>query len=70
MRMAYTYALCVNISTDISDLPYDYRYCYGNLTDCLVDFHRWDGKGHPEGNWIKRKGAFLEDLRNPDYEDV
>ena len=66
MRMIFTTALCCHISRNPLDFPYKYRYCYENHADCLRDFNEWDGKGHPKGNWIKRKGH-QGDLVNENY---
>lgn len=65
MRFGFTTALCCHISTNTVDLPYQYRYCYENYSDCIHDFENWDGEGHPRGNWIKRKGAAGGDMPNP-----
>lgn len=67
MKMMFTMALCCHISTDTSKLPYQYRYCYENPSECINDYLTWDGKDHPPGNWIKRKGALDGDYSNPNY---
>lgn len=48
----YTVGLCVNLDV----FGYQGRYCYENLFDLAQDWYRWDGKGDPQGRWIKYKG--------------
>lgn len=67
MKMMYTLALCCHISTDTTQAPYRYRYCYEDGNECVNDFLTWDGKDHPPGNWIKRKSGFEGDYSNPNY---
>lgn len=67
--MVFTYALCVHINPNPPEGHYEYRYCYESYCDVLYAFNNWDGKGHPPGNWIKRKGKD-GDLINPNLEDL
>lgn len=60
--MAYT----VSIMYNIDDNGYQARYCYHTLEEAREAFNTWDGKDHPPGNWIKRKGDG-RDISNPDY---
>ena len=45
---------------------YDYRYMYATEGEAVEACVKWDGEGHPPGNWIKRKGGG-PDLDNPNY---
>lgn len=52
MHQAFTVGLFV----DINDWGYGYRYCYANMADAREAIRAWDGKDHPPGPWIVRKG--------------
>lgn len=45
---------------------YRYRYCYESFPEALWALKKWDGTGHPPGNWLKRKGEG-GDLRHPNH---
>lgn len=55
----------IAISCGLDETGRQYRYCYPNLLEAVIAFDEWDGKGHPPGPWIKRKGL-RGDLRNPE----
>lgn len=63
MRMAFTTGLMVNIDSS----GYAYRYCYQQLADAREALKNWDGKDHPPGDWLKRKGC--GELVNPKFAD-
>lgn len=65
-KMIFTWALCCDISEDDWDYPYGYRYCYEFFCDAIYALEHWDGKGHPPGPWIKRKGH-NGDVINPEF---
>lgn len=54
----------VGLFVGLHRLYYDYRYCYPPDGDWQKAVILWDGREHPPGNWIKRKGLG-EDLENP-----
>lgn len=66
MKLAFTYAVCYDVNLDPLALPYKHRYCYPDFAECLDDYVTWDGYGNPDGNWIKMKGAGVEES-NPNY---
>ena len=66
LQMAFTMALVIDLTRHGG---YAYRYCYTDNYEALQDFESWDGKGHPPGNWIKRKGLD-GDLINENYKIV
>lgn len=45
---------------------YSGRYCFPINIDAVSTFKKWDGVGHPKGNWIKHKGWGVDDT-NPNY---
>lgn len=45
VRFIYTFA----IIADLSDIGYENRWCYNDLTTCLGAFNDWDGVGEPDG---------------------
>jgi len=61
-RMAFTVGLMVGVSNN--GQFYEWRYCYPSLKEAFEAHIKWDGTGHPPGEWIKRKGHG-HDLRNP-----
>jgi len=65
-KFMFTLGLCYGVSNDPMDLPYKYRFCYSysDISDAMAAYKDWDGKGIPEGNWVKCKGAGIE-YRNP-----
>lgn len=56
----FTTGLVVNLSYE----SYERRYCFEHRADALNALLTWDGRGHPDGPWIKCKGAWI-DLLNP-----
>ena len=62
----YTTAIVVGLN----ETGYKYRYCYpkNRALECVMALHVWDGKGDPQGNWIKRKGEG-GDFDNPNFEE-
>ena len=66
IRMLFTWDLCYNINPNSMCQFYDYRYMYATEGEAVEACVKWDGEGHPLGNWIKRKGGG-PDLDNPDY---
>jgi hypothetical protein len=48
----FTYGLVV----EIDEYGYGGRYCFSNLGEAIAALEQWDGKDHPQGNWIKYKG--------------
>jgi hypothetical protein len=61
-RFAFTTGLMVGLDS----MGYKGRYCYHTYNEALEALLTWDGKGHPEGNWIKYKGEI--EVSNPNYE--
>ncbi|MCH9735848.1 MAG: hypothetical protein K0U78_15060 [Actinomycetia bacterium] len=61
------FAFSFGIVIGLTEIGYEYRYCYPKYIDAIKDWKEWDGKGHPSGNWIKLKGIG-RDVLNPDYE--
>lgn len=61
------FAFTVGLVLGLNETGYEARYCYPvkDATDALLDILRWDGEGHPEGNWIKLKGR--SEISNPNY---
>lgn len=55
----------VGLACGIGAISYRYRYCYPTASEARHALKVWDGKGHPPGSWIKRKGEG-GDLINPD----
>lgn len=45
---------------------YEKRYCYEHDNEARQALAAWDGQGHPEGPWIKCKGAGI-DILNPAF---
>ena len=67
----YTWGLCCHADSNPLKTPYQYRYCYESLAECLEDFEHWDDEDHPPGNWIKRKSGIPKypELSNPNYQN-
>lgn len=63
--LAFTTGLFVGLSY----VGYRYRYCFAHPQDAIFALENWDGRGHPTGPWIVRKGEG-GDLRNPELEDA
>ena len=59
-RFNFTTALVVGLDA----AGYQRRYCYEHSADARAALLRWNGEGHPDGPWIKCKGAGI-DLLNP-----
>ena len=57
----------VGLFCGLTEIGYKYRYCYPHLLDAMCGLEGWDGTGHPDGDWIKRKGHG-GDLINPELE--
>ena len=51
-RFIYTTGLVINCTR----IGYDGRYCYSSFADAKSALLKWDGVGHPPGEWIKYKG--------------
>lgn len=62
-RMLFTTGLFVGLS----EIGYEYRYCYPDIESAVGALNTWDGQDHPSGPWIKRKGLG-DDLKNPSNE--
>jgi hypothetical protein len=66
---AYTCGIVVGLSVD----TYERRYCYQDRAEAAKELLRWDGNGHPPGNWIKVKGRmngiYLDEF-NPHFSKV
>lgn len=60
MWMAFTIGLLVGIDRNGD---YKYRYCYKRLADAREALALWDGKDHPPGPWIVRKGHSAGEIR-------
>lgn len=56
----------IGLYCGLNPISYSYRYCYENYQDALAALNAWDGKGHPSGPWIVRKGEG-GDLQSPNY---
>ena len=41
----------------INEMSFDGRYCFQDHAEAERCFWEWDGKGDPEGEWIKYKGV-------------
>jgi hypothetical protein len=50
----------------ISQFIYEGRYCFPDYAEAERCFFEWDGKGDPEGEWIKYKGVGGE-RSNPNF---
>jgi len=59
-RFTYTTAIVVGLDP----AGYQRRYCFEHEEDARRALATWDGEGHPDGEWIKCKGAGI-DLLNP-----
>jgi hypothetical protein len=59
-RFNFTFGLIVGLGWE----GYERRYCYELEADARAALAEWDGQGHPDGPWIKCKGAGI-DLLNP-----
>lgn len=62
MRSIFTSEIVVGLN----EIGSSHRYYYHTMKEATRAIGQWDGKGHPSGNWIKRKGIG-EDLPNPNY---
>ena len=51
LGMVYTRSLVVGINDD----GYKERYCYGTTDEAVIGLVNWDGKGDPQGHWVKHK---------------
>lgn len=52
MRMAFT----VGLFYGLDEHSYEGRYCFENFAEAVIALAAWDGKGDPDGDWIKHKG--------------
>lgn len=59
-RFDFTTAVVVGLDAS----GYQRRYCYEHDAVARAALLLWDGEGHPDGPWIKCKGAGI-DLLNP-----
>ena len=59
-RFSFTTAIVVGLCP----AGYQRRYCFEHEEDARRALAAWDGKGHPDGAWIKCKGPGI-DLLNP-----
>lgn len=59
-RYNFTTGLVVGLTFEC----YERRYCYEHGEEALMALRVWDGLGHPQGPWVKCKGAGI-DLLNP-----
>ncbi|MCU7369977.1 hypothetical protein PEC18_03615 [Paucibacter sp. O1-1] len=59
-RYNFTTGLAVGLTLE----GYERRYCYEHRQDACKALQGWSGSGHPNGPWIKCKGAGI-DLLNP-----
>ena len=66
IKMLFTWDLCYNIDPSSMFDAYECRYMYATEGEAVEACIKWDGAGHPPGNWIKRKGNG-PDLDNPNY---
>lgn len=66
----YPFMYTTAIVVGIDEYGYKYRYCYPKeyTLECLIALKVWDGKGDPQGRWIKQKGIG-GDRRNPNWEE-
>jgi hypothetical protein len=60
-RFLFTWGLMVGLDR----WGYSHRYCYESGPEAAKALGAWDGKGDPEGPWIKRKGLGMEDKLGP-----
>lgn len=66
MDMLTTRAIIVGLDS----YGYERRYCYQDREEATRELERWDGTGHPGGNWIKLKGTYngeAVDMLNPEW---
>lgn len=54
----HRYMFTIGLVCGLDEFGYKYRYCYPleKGIEALVAIVSWDGKNHPSGGWIKRKG--------------
>lgn len=57
-KMAFTTGLFYGVG----NTSHEYRYCYSHNYEAKKAFDEWDGKGEAPGNWIKKKGADIDEL--------
>jgi hypothetical protein len=62
LRFNFTVGLVVGLDW----LGHDRRYCYEHAEEAVEALDAWDGHDHPDGPWIKCKGAGI-DLLNPNF---
>jgi hypothetical protein len=46
----------------LSEVGYEFRYCYEHSKDARDALRTWDGQGDPSGPWIKQKGLGVDRL--------
>lgn len=63
-QFLFTSGLCYGLDTK----GYKGRYCFAKPSEAFKSLASWDGKGDPEGDWIKHKGISGE-YSNPNNED-
>jgi hypothetical protein len=59
-RFNFTTALVVGLDAT----GYQRRYCYEHDVDARAALLQWKGDGHPDGPWIKCKGAGIDLLNS------
>jgi hypothetical protein len=52
------YLFTTGIVVGLTELGLERRYCFARVEDAIASFDKWDGVGHPPGNWIKMKGLY------------
>lgn len=69
------FAFTIGLVYGITETGYDGRFCYpmehgmqSTIIEASVALADWSGEGFPTGNWLKHKGAAMDE-RNPKYID-
>ena len=63
----YKLMFTTGLFVGLDDIGYACRYCFEDYDDACESVKQWNGRGHPPGNWIKRKGGIEGDYSNPNY---
>jgi hypothetical protein len=53
----YKYIFTTGLTIGLNEIGYYGRYCYSTEREALEALNSWDGKGDPEGLWLKYKGS-------------
>ena len=53
----YKYIFPTGLTIGHNEIGYYGRYCYSTEREALEALNSWDGKGDPEGLWLKYKGS-------------